>query len=384
MNQTERNLLGAIRKSLWDCDTAFPEDTDWNAVLEEAEEQAVLGIVYPVAPADVQKLWSNRVANLTAHYIRILHAEKSLTDLLEKNEIPVVVLKGTAAAVYYPVPSQRTMGDIDLIVPQDCFEQAKELLARARYGIKEDPGYLRHIELKKDGISIELHRYFHSDIVNVDVDAFIVDGMLRAEKRIIDGTEFPMLPKLENGLVLLAHIAFHLYSEIGLRQIVDWMMFVDRELSDEYWEAEFRKAAEKIGLDTLACVVTKLCQVYLGLSDRIHWCGKASPDLCEKLMDSVLSAGNFGTKRESGRKIGMVTTQLQRTGTLRYLQQAGMKNWAAYRKHKWLKPFAWVYQVFRYAKQGIATKRNIEQLKEDMERGKQRNNVLKQLNIGEK
>lgn len=384
MNQTERNLLGAIRKSLWNCDITFSDDTDWNAVLEEAQKQAILGIVYFVAPADVQRQWNSSSAHLMAHYIRILHAEKNLTELLEKHGIPTVVLKGTAAAIYYPVPSQRTMGDIDLIVPQDCFEQAKRLFVQEQYSIsKEDPAYLRHIELKKDGVTVELHRFFHDDNVDVNVDAFIVDGISRAEKRIIDGTAFPMLPKLENGLVLLAHIALHLYAEIGLRQIIDWMLYADRELNDEYWESEFKKAAVSVGLDTFACVVTRMCQIYLGLSNRIHWCEDTDPDLCEELMNSVLSAGNFGAKRGSGRKIGMVTTQFRRKGTFQYLQQAGKRNWAAYQKHKWLKPFAWVYQICRYVRQGLGTNRGMK-MTEDIERGIQRNELIRQLKIEKK
>ena len=383
MNQTEAILLQAIRGSLWKSDIAFPEDTDWDAVLEEAEKQAVLSIACTVAPKDVQRRWSNKTAGLTAHYIRILHAEKRMTELLKKNGIPTVILKGTAAAVYFPVPSLRTMGDIDLIVPPERFEQAKELFIQEQYDVKEDPTYLRHVELEKDGISFELHRFFHDDGVDVNVDPYINDGMRRAETGIVDGVAFPMLPRLENGLVLLAHIAHHLYGEIGIRQIIDWMMFVNRELDDAFWESSFMEAARGAGLDTLACVATKMCQMYLGLPKRIHWCENADTGLCETLMDNILSAGNFGSKRGSGRKIGMVTTQFRRKGTLRYLQQAGMRNWSAYRRHKWLKPFAWFYQICRYGRQGIRAKRGL-MLKNDIERGIQREELLRQLNIEKK
>ena len=60
MNQSEQVLLQAIQKSLWNIDITFPEDTDWNAVLQEAEKQAVLGIVIPTAPKEVQTEWKNR------------------------------------------------------------------------------------------------------------------------------------------------------------------------------------------------------------------------------------------------------------------------------------------------------------------------------------
>ena len=54
MNQTEQILLQAIQKSLWNKDIAFPEDTNWDAVLKEAESQSVLGIAIGSAPIQFQ------------------------------------------------------------------------------------------------------------------------------------------------------------------------------------------------------------------------------------------------------------------------------------------------------------------------------------------
>lgn len=47
----------------------------------------------------------------------------------------------------------------------------------------------------------------------------------------------------------------------------------------------------------------------------------------------------------------------------------------------WLKPFCWIYQGFRYAKQGIKSGRNREQLKNDLKRSKERVEVLKRIGI---
>ena len=122
MNQTEQILLQAIQKSLWNTDIIFQEDTDWNAVLKEAEDQAVLGIVIGIAPAEVQKEWKARASAGTAHFVRILHYQEQLHKLLKENDIPMVILKGTAAAIYYPNPAQRSMGDIDFLVPPEHFD----------------------------------------------------------------------------------------------------------------------------------------------------------------------------------------------------------------------------------------------------------------------
>ena len=380
MNQAEQVLLQAIQKSLWNIDITFPEDTDWNAVLKEAEDQAVLGIVIGVAPADVQEEWKSRASYVTAHFVRILHYQEQLYKLLKDNGIPMVILKGTAASIYYPNPSQRSMGDIDFIVPEDCFDQAKELLMQNGYTVNDNPQYQRHIDVSRDGISFEMHRFFSE--LGIDIESYIVNGIPEAETVTIYHNSFPILPKTANGLVLLAHLAFHLKTGLGFRQIIDWMMFVNQKLDDAFWYQSFRNDAEKTKLDVVAITITKVCQEYFGLTDSITWCNSADDEVCTSLMDSLLSSGNFGKKRGSGRKVENTITNIKRYG-LRYLQTAGEFNWQAYHRHKWLKPFAWIYQIGRYAKQGLQTKRNTKLIREDIERGKQKNDLLEKLKLGE-
>lgn len=379
MNQTEQILLQAIQKSLWKTDIPFPEDTDWNAVLKEAEDQAVLGIVIGVAPVETQKEWRGRASVGIAHFVRILHYQEQLYKLFKENDIPMVILKGTAAAIYYPNPSQRAMGDIDFLVPQDYFEHAKEVLKQNGYEIKDDPRYLRHIDVCKEQFSFEMHRYFND--VGFDVDQFILPEIPNAEITSVFGCHFPILPRLSNGLVLLGHMAGHVQTGLGLRQVVDWVLYVDRELDDKYWDSEFQKAAREAGLETLAVTITKMSQEYLGLTDSITWCKDANSAISDMLMDSILLSGNFGKKQGRGRSVANVVTRFKKKGFLRYLQIAGEYNWKTYHKHKWLKPLCWIYQIGRYVRQGLQANRG-EQLKEDVEHGKQRSDLLKQLKIG--
>ena len=83
-------------------------------------------------------------------------------------------------------------------------------------------------------------------------------------------------------------MAGHLRTGLGLRQVIDWAMYVDRELDDAFWDREFQAAAKESGLETLAITVTKLCQQYLGLKDSITWCRDADEITCGLLLDSLL------------------------------------------------------------------------------------------------
>ena len=349
-------------------------------MLKEAEDQAVLGLVVDAAPKAVQDKWRSHAGVVTANFVRILHYQKQLCELFKANDIPLVILKGTAAVVYYPNPAQRSMGDIDYLVSPEHFDQATELLVTNGYKIKDDPRAPRHMHVHKDNISFEQHRFFSSE--GIDVERFILEGMHHIEITEIYGTSFPMLPKLANGLVLLGHMVQHLKSGLGLRQVIDWMMYVDRVLHDGFWEAEFQAAAREVRLEKLAIVVTRMCQKYLGLTtDDITWCADADEQLCDDLIENLLVSGNFGRRNGDGNRVEFVTASIKRDGLFQRLQRSGEANWKAYKKHKWLKPFCWIYQSGRYVNRGIKARRSGKQLRDDIDRANKRNKLLRDLEI---
>ena len=90
-----------------------------------------------IAPKDVRDTWKSRAGAVTANFVRILHYQQQLCELFKANDIPLVILKGTAAAAYYTNPAQRSLGDIDYLVPLEYFDQAKELLQKLN--IRTDP-----------------------------------------------------------------------------------------------------------------------------------------------------------------------------------------------------------------------------------------------------
>ena len=383
MNNTEKQLIELIKESQFGNGILSFSDWDFGAVMKEAKAQAVLGVVAPVIPKGYvsdSKVVDRIIAQQKAQYIRYLHKEDQLKRLLDENDIPFVILKGNAAAMYYREPSYRKMGDIDFLINVENFARTKEVMLNSGYELKHDADTedYRHIAFAKEKISFELHRKFSHE---VDIEEYVLNGLARREIKVIEGYEFPVLPNLANGLVLLDHMRNHLKTGLGLRQVIDWMMYVNAELNDEFWNAEFGPVAREKGFEMIATVTTKMCRKYLGLSERITWCESADEELCDSLMESLLEYGNFGRKKGKGNNIETVSTAFKSEGFFRRLQRAGEYNWKACKKHHWLKPFAWIYQAFRYAGRGVKTKRNRKQLKEDMQRGKERYELLKKLEI---
>ena len=381
MNREEEKLLAMLDYALHQKGQVEYEETiDWTAVFTEARNHVVTALVTKALPAalpqEQQKPWRSAVFAQIASYTRYVYWQDRLCGLFSARKLPVAVLKGSAAAIYYPQPSLRAMGDIDIIVAPQHFEAARELLLENGYTLTEqDDG--RHIGLEKNGLKIELHhRFSHRED---DIEAYIRTGMEDICSAAIDGHSFPMLPRLANGIVLLEHLRSHLKTGAGLRQLIDWMEFVERELDDTCWRDEFSAVLKKEKMDTLAITATRACQKYLGLRESLCWCRSADDELCDTLMENLLGAGNFGRKRGIGRDFEKVSASINRLGFFRYLQIAGEVNWKALKKHPQLRPFAGVYQFFRYIQQGLTSNRGIQVL-DDFRRGKQRADMLKRLN----
>ena len=374
-----KEILQLIKASQFpESELTIGPDWDWDAIYNEAVSQAVIGIVASVVPKAVvasDKRWKEAKLKQTANYVRYCRAEEELKRVLDEADIPFVILKGNSAAIYYNQPEQRKMGDIDFIVPNSDYEKAKTVLAENGYIEHHEEGP-RHIGYKKDGTSFELHHRFSHD--DVDFEDYVIEGIKNRVLGKIEEHEFPMLPSLSNGLVLLDHMKAHLKSALGLRQIIDWMMYVNKELPDTVWHESFEKICKEIGMYKFAITVTRMCQMYLGLTESITWCREADEELCKRLMTNIIRTGNFGRKLNS---IEVVSSNIRRKGLFRYLQIAGEHNWKAYKKHHWLKPFAWFYQIFRYARQGFSSGRSRKQISGDVRRSKERVKLLKDLEI---
>ncbi len=386
MTEAESVMIDLLQASL----SGIPfenshSNVDWDAVRENAELQAVEGLIAKLVPPEAGQEWKDIAKQQRLLFTHYLVAQRELVSAFGKAGIPMAILKGCAVAKYYPVPECRIMGDIDFIVPEERFREAYALMRRGGYsGAPNTPGQngeqRRHISFKKDLFDYELHHHF--SYRDLDIESYISEGLAHIENSQVYSYTFPTLPRLANGMVLLAHMRDHLKSGLGLRQVIDWMMYVNGELDDAFWEDEFRDAAASVGLDTLAKTATRMCQIYFGLSERVTWCADIDADLCRRLLELLLGSGNFGIKHGAGSSIEAVSTKFRKNGFLRQLQLSGERNWKAYHRHPRLRLFCWAYQLGRYCYRGLSTGRGINILR-DASRSKERYELMKELNIAD-
>lgn len=343
-------MLSLLKASLLTGDQV--EIEDWESVFAEMKRQTVAALPgewlksHPIPGASS---WSNYCLLQHGQWVKAMYGQGQLLELLDKHDIPCVILKGAAASMAYPQPSLRTTGDVDFLVKRADFEKAATLLEANGYAVSHEKNEeSHHYAYSKDGVSYELHRRLGSlEETDEELIRIYEKGI---DNRVIGAAgsyAFPVFDSALNGMVLISHIYQHLSRiGLGLRQIIDWMMYVNA-LPGEVWEDELLPMLQKTGMERLALTVTAMCQKYLGLRTIVE---DSEQYPCDELMACVLEIGNFGNKVRETRLMGKTadfTLSSMGKGVFWRLQKGGMIEWPAAKKHRALWPFAWIYQAFR-------------------------------------
>lgn len=153
--------------------SAVARVTDWNALVDDAEEHGLEPLLFAHARACGLSLPARTDTHLKARCVQHAHAAAvraraigSMLDVLEAAGIPALILKGAALAhLVYPSPYLRPMRDVDLLVPADRADEAWRLLRASGFSpTGPDPGrrhhHLQSLVASMDGVPVyvEIHK----------------------------------------------------------------------------------------------------------------------------------------------------------------------------------------------------------------------------------
>ena len=292
MVESREILLKLVRLALgWERDFSLPESVNWKEVLELASEQGVSAIIldgYEVflknnpGVKSFLSLPENKplkgvalgnLNNVELTYQKHVSALTVLSDTLDGCGIPFLVLKGFSCAQFYPIPSHRKCGDID-IFPGDRFEESNQALKA--YGIDVDPHYYRHSVSEIKGVMIENHRILcdlrgprkQTRALEKQLEQEAKKSLQEGRKLRIQGQDVSgaICPSANfNALFLPWHVSAHFELEsVTIRHLLDWALFLTKEGKD-IDVALFRKAKRDYtyGYSKFADILTALAIEYL-------------------------------------------------------------------------------------------------------------------------
>ena len=296
----------------------LPEQLDWRVLFREAHVQTVMPLCadalapqWSKIPADLAEKATYVAQKVTACSAAVEFARCNLVAFLEEQQQQYVILKGEAAAAYYPKPGLRHLGDVDFMVPRECVEQTVEKLKAQGFTHScEEDDY--HQVLFRDGENLEIHiepAGMPGDGKKEHIESFmetLYENRLRVET---PSGAFYAPAHAHHGLILLLHMQHHMWGQgLGLRHIMDWACYVNQTAQCAFWTKQLLPLLDAVGLKFYCAVVTKMCSLYLGTACP-SWASVAPEKLCRQLMEDSLAGGNFGRKDQDRRRSASMLPQ---------------------------------------------------------------------------
>lgn len=303
LSKTEKRLLDLLRAALNGtvADVGLFTDIcaeEWQACRELAVRQGVMALAWdglltlPIdrqPPKAIRLNWAMAVEGYEKRYRRYCHTMAELSRLYAEQGISTVQLKGVGLSTYYPIPSHREGGDLDIFTwSSDTSRMSDREANRRADALMEERGIevdyertVKHSVFYYKGIPVENHKTFvNSETYSaaVEVDAWLRKSLRPVLAELGDG-ECVLIPSVAFNTVFIAfHAAQHYTRGLALHHLCDWACLLNRHglrIPDEITDEPFRR---------MMLALTYLCDTYLGTSIGI----RDGRDLAEEMLAEIL------------------------------------------------------------------------------------------------
>lgn len=297
------------RKSL----TVTPTSEEWASLFEMSKTQALVGIAFAGItklntasdfgaslgiPEMVYLKWLGLVAKSQQRYREHVEVLGRVQELLDAKGIDWVLMKGLACGRRYEQPEMRTCGDMDFVVRKEDFYRTLDALEEIgrvdRTLVHEHHGmaYVDDVQLEPH---YKLHnfQYGRNDRAMMRMQEWLMGHREWTE---IGGHKVPVMPATLESVFLVSHMVNHVYEEgLGLRQVLDYAMFISSSYDEISWEQHDRWLDE-MGMMGAHRVFMRICEEYLGVrTNIIHYeYSTGEKRFAEKMMADIMRVGNFG------------------------------------------------------------------------------------------
>ena len=272
---------------------------------------------------------------------RQLDLIKHLKELLNKNEIDHVFLKGSVLKALYPTPETRRMGDIDILIRVEQYEKLKKLL--------QSDGYIELMETdhelkwRKNGLLIEFHKTL-MPTYNKDFHKFFGTGWEIVKPKSKFEYDFNDEDKF---IYLFTHFAKHFRDAgIGIIHLCDLYIYTSKTQLDYTY---IEKCLKEL----------KLYDFYKNIRKVMGVCfeNEKETELSDFILNVILNSGSYGLHEKN-----VISNELKRKqkfnsyskGRLYYFYKqlfpslSGMKRrYPTLKKYPFLLPYYWICRIFR-------------------------------------
>ena len=337
-------ILNQINRALFDRAVLPEKEVDWVYVCRMCKFQSVSGLFW----AGLQKCEKLPDARFIEHFhkkdtqerFQYSHQQrerKRVTQMLEQEKIPYVLLKGSRMRDFYPDPMTRTSCDIDILFRGDetVEKRIHDHMMGFGYEFVVDCGTT--INYLCNPVEFEMHRYLFDDrlefhgLFDKVWDYTLPVGEGSCERRLTEEFFY---------VYMIAHMAKHFtrYGS-GVRPVIDLYLY-NRRIPEGFDRNKAETLLKSVGLYDFE-------QRLLALTRAWFETGKLS-EMDMKLTDYIMEAGIYGDSRimsANTTKVAENADKVRRKEILSYIFPSGevmTRLYPGMMKYPVLLPVAWV------------------------------------------
>ena len=279
--------------------TQVPDGLEWSILEEIGQAHQLTGVIYHQCrnsilqsglPDTEKNIWKRSYMYNFLLYSKRMVLLKQIDGVFQKENVPYLIVKGTEIAKFYSVPSQRTMGDLDLLVHLEDKQRACEALTRL--GFEMETRYSNEWKGFNNLIAIELHHRLVYDI-NVELKSIQHWGDTVWQYSIVQKVKMQRKLDLTYHLVYtLLHLRKHLLIEgVGFRQFMDVaVLAIQPEINWQQAELWFKE----LGLEKFASVCFAFCSRWFDIKIPFYKLELEETVFIEST-EKILNGGVFGS-----------------------------------------------------------------------------------------
>lgn len=253
----------------------LPASPEWKKIFDFARQQGLTAVMIDAferlsteqrPPKQMLLAWIGLFVAMEHNYAKYTSNIASLASFYARHGIKMLLFKGYACSLCWPVAAHRPTGDIDIYLFGK--QQEADRLMAEELGIKVDFGYHKHSVFPFQGTEVENHAVFIDDVTHKSNIRFEKTLMtVLAEESCVESpiknVFFP--PATFNALFLLRHTGEHFASnEISLRHVIDVGTFFEHYHAQVDWKRVFEVFGRERMLDFFNGITT-ICVDYLGM-----------------------------------------------------------------------------------------------------------------------
>lgn len=281
----------------------FTNDIKWTDVFTLSKKHGVLGLAFDgferlikentgcnnLIPKEYKLHLGGYVLNFEKLYERQKNVLYKLAHFYSKHNIKTLVLKGYGMSLYYPIPSHRPCGDIDIYLYGDI-DKSDGILERA--GVKIYRDNFHHSTFKIDGIMIENHRsLFDVEIhkSNLRFEKIFQELLQQSQDYIEIGGQTLFRPCATlNAIHLIRHTGGDfVFGKIMLRQIVDIGVFFSSRPKIDWQYVLYVLKNE--GMMPFYNAIATICVEYFNISPDCFVGYTSNVGIANKVLNEIFS-----------------------------------------------------------------------------------------------